>query len=328
MRAILLTGAGGWIGRSVAEAAKAAGVHVVGVGRRPAEDSKCDDFIRFDIEGDDLSPIVDRVGKRRLDAVIHCAGLAHVTGKEARNREPFFAVNAKGTRSMLDVARFCEIPRFVYVSTISVYDWQASRVCDEDAAVKGDEPYAGSKLDGEKSVRASGLDWRIARLATVFGPGDDANFSRLAKALARRRFVVPGDGSARKSVLPVSLAGRWLLNLAEIDSPRHRLVNLALPAAPTLHEICEGFSAHCGFPRPFSLPLPILKFAVTLGDYIARNSDGFPLTSRNLRKLTASSVVDVRRAAEMFDVNHPDLKTFSDWLGSFASYYKMVAFRG
>ncbi len=182
--------------------------------------------------------------------------------------------------------------------------------------------YAGSKLAGERYCVESGVDWRVARLGTVYGAGDRANFAKLAQAQGRRRFVLPGRGSARKSVLPLDLAAELLVNLAVRPTVPHRLVNLALPEPPSLREICAGFASTCGLPMPWSLPEAWLRLLARLGDRMEQRRPGFPLTTLNLHKLTTSTVVDTRRMQE----NWPGRRwgSFQDWLAPAAGYYRQL----
>ena len=192
----------------------------------------------------------------------------------------------------------------------------------EGAHLRPNSAYAASKLAGEQLCVES-LDYRVVRLGTVFGDGDRANFEKLAGALARRRFLLPGTGDARKSLLPLPLAARLIADLALRDEIPHRIMNLALPEAPSLREICGAFSSHCGFPRPLSVPLGILRPAARIGDWVARSRPNFPLTSVNLGKLTTSTVVNTRRMQETWPKE--DWGDFARWLAPCADYYRSVA---
>lgn len=189
----------------------------------------------------------------------------------------------------------------------------------EDASVRPSTAYAASKLQAEDLVRESGLDWSIARLATVFGAGDTANFRRLAQALKARRFILPGTGDARKSVLTASRAGEMLGRLATQETGRKAVINLAAPNPPTLREICEAFSRCCGFPAAPTAPVWLLRSGARLGDAAQGIGLSVPLTTGILQKLTTSTVLDVTKMQRMF----PDLiwPNFEQELSRAAHYY-------
>jgi UDP-glucose 4-epimerase len=142
----------------------------------------------------------------------------------------------------------------------------------------------------------------------------------MANALQQGRFIVPGRGGARKSVISVDLAAEVLVRLALDPNPRYRLTNVGLPEAPTLRELCDAFSAECGFPRARSAPLALLSLGAVLGNLLAKVRPNFPLTTVNLAKLTTSTVVDVAKLYE----NFPDLPrpTFAEALRPAAAYYR------
>jgi UDP-glucose 4-epimerase len=215
------------------------------------------------------------------------------------------------------------IHRFVQVSTIAVYDWeygQPHEPCDETDRVGPSTAYGATKLAAEKIVENSSLDARIIRLATVFGVGDKANFFRLARAIRRRRFVIPGRGEQRKSCIDVDSVARVLVAMAGTSQPAHRLLNLALPAAPSLAEVSRTLAAVCDAPSPPHVPESVLRVVGWCGTKAASLGLPVPLTSTDLSKLCAWTWVDASRAVAMF----PDLlsRSFSDALWQAAHHYR------
>jgi UDP-glucose 4-epimerase len=320
---VLLSGSTGWIGQMVAGVLRDSGAEVVGLGTSSATQSSPGTPLRLDLGSEDGFRKVEFRDYFGTEVVVHCAGYAHRPLETAEEVQRFWAINRDGTRRMLDLTRQIGAGRFVYLSSIAFYDWAQGGEVAEEGPFAANTAYAASKLAGEQLCVESGLDWRVVRLGTVFGDGDRANFSKLAGALARRRFLLPGAGEARKSVLPLPLAARLIADLALRDEVPHRIMNLALPEAPTLREICGAFSSHCGFPRPLSVPLSILRPAARIGDWVARSRPNFPLTSGNLRKLTTSTVVNTRRMQETWPKE--DWGDFARWLAPCADYYRSVA---
>lgn len=233
-------------------------------------------------------------------ALIHCAGYAHRTIETPAEIENFFRINRDGTALLVRACREAGLQRFVYLGTIAACDWTKRVPVSEEAALAPATAYARSKAESEAAVMQSSLDWRAVRLATVFGDGDKANFAKLANALRAGRFLLPGKGTARKSVIPVDLVAELICELALGPEPPHRLVNLALPGAPTLAEIVSAFVRTCQFKSPRCAPLWLLRALAVLGNGLAAVRPGFPLTTDNLRKLTLSTEVDVSRMLRLF----------------------------
>lgn len=255
-------------------------------------------------------------------AVVHCAAHVHRPVENDAERRLFQAINAEGTRKLLRAARAEGVQRFVFVGTSALYDWSAREPVSEESPVRATTAYGSSNLEADELVRASELDWRIARLGTVFGVGDRANFSRLARGLHSSRFVDPGAGEARESVLPIAKAGELLGRLALNEAAQRLVLNVAAPEAPSLAEICHAFATVCGFREPPRVPLRLLEILARAGDAAAMVKPGFPLTSSVLRKLTTPTVLDVSRMNAAF----PEMawSSFEESLRPAAAYYVTV----
>ncbi len=309
---VLVTGASGWVGgqiaRELAENARA----YSSLGR-----SRSNDFVA-DLSEELESTLIEQIRNHKFDAVIHSAGLAHEPKETVELSRQFERVNVDGTRRILELCEAASIPRITYISSIAAYQW-TNEPALESASARPKTEYARTKLEGESLVSQSKLDWRIARLATVFGTGDKANFLQLAKALKNRRFFIPSDGSARKSLIPVEVAAKLVVLLATCERPTHRLLNLALPSSVSLKEICHAFSSSCQFPMPISLPLPLLRTLARCGNFIDRFTQ-FPLNTVTLNKLTQSTCVDVSR----MENNFPEIRfpSFLESLEKHSDYYK------
>lgn len=325
---VMVTGATGWIGRKVCQSLQTEGHFVVACDLRERS-GPWDYFIRIDISEDGRLP--SRCSLSGLPqspngmVLIHCAGYAHRPIETPEEVRRFFAINAEGTRRAVDWARSIGVKRFLYLSSIAFYDWDNSQdhlPLSETAKVVGRTAYAKSKLDGETYVEKADLDSRIVRLATVFGDGDPANFAKLGRALKRRRFILPGAGAARKSVISVDKAGEWIARFALMEKPAHYMINLGYQSAPTLAEICGAFQRVCGFHKPFSLSETNLRRLARAGDRVEKLKHGFPLTSRNINKLTQSTWVDCTKAAEMI----PEISdmTFEGALKDCADFYRSL----
>jgi UDP-glucose 4-epimerase len=319
---LVVTGAAGWLGRAVCAHAQAKGIAVIALDRAFGGGGPWNHALEADIGRDGVEVLGDDPRVAGADALIHCAGYAHRPIETPEEVARFFAINRDGTARVLALAKRAGIARVVYLSSIAFYDWAQGTDFDENGPLARPTAYAASKLDGERLWTDSGLDWRVARLGTVFGTGDRANFAKLAGALASRRFMLPGQGTARKSVLPVELAAELLVELSQLAAPPHRLLNLALPHMPTLAEICASYVEQCGFPPPKAVPLSLLRLMALAGDGVALIKKNFPLTSANVRKLTTSTTVQVKRMQQVFPER--DWGDFRIWLGRSAKFYRQA----
>ncbi|MGR3377601.1 NAD-dependent epimerase/dehydratase family protein [Salipiger abyssi] len=173
VRRILITGAGGFIGRACVTEARARGIEVVAVVRRTVAAEWSRDagiaLVTADLS-DPASVAVLAQALQSCDAAIHAA--AHLGG----DAEKIAADTLSGTRHLL--AALPEGLRLVLVSSIVVYDTMTvapGAVLDERSALAapGHAPdaYAEAKLAQEALARAAGHPLWLIRPGAVWGPG-------------------------------------------------------------------------------------------------------------------------------------------------------------
>lgn len=194
---LLVTGANGFLGRHVVDAALAGGHAVVAATRTvPTRPFPADVEV---VGGMDLTdaPTVDRaVRVARPDAVIHLAGFAHV-GWSFREPERVMAINADGTARLLRaVASRAPGARVVLASTSEVYARSARPLRETDPfETATPSPYGVSKQLMERAAAEArerdGLSVGIVRSFAHCGPGQAPAFalSNFARQVAEARLA-------------------------------------------------------------------------------------------------------------------------------------------
>ncbi len=178
---VVITGAGGFVGRHLAERLVREGIPVIASDLRDPGISGSR-FVACDIR--------DRAACDRLvssaSTVYHVASMVQTKQSGA---EPVWAVNHGGTRNLLAASQAAGIKRFVYVSSASVvYQGKDIENGDESLpyAAESQAPYADSKIAAEREVLAahdpSGLGTCAIRPHVIYGPGD----GRFLPAIMRR----------------------------------------------------------------------------------------------------------------------------------------------
>ena len=261
---VLITGAGGFLGRATVTAALAAG-HEVFALYRPASPSPASDATpRLTwIAGDLRQPDQWVVPVAGVEAVIHCAAAA------SGDLSTQLAGTVLATENLL-AALPTDLRRFVHVSSFSVYDFDDPRflgVLSEDTSIETRplrrDAYTQTKLIQEKLVRQFAADRSIplvvARPGAIYGPGKTWDFGRslafgrldlVFAPLARMRLIhVDNCADALVAALAVPAKGELIVNLVDAEQPTHwRYRSLSRRA---------GAATGIGVPVPYAFVLAL-----------------------------------------------------------------------
>lgn len=202
---IAITGASGFVGTAVLEAARRRGHQTVALTRREQAVSGADVTTR--IKGIDDEPSV-RKALEGAEAVVHLAARVHVMVERSPDALALYErENVEGTRVVLASAIAAGARRFVAMSTAKVHGEGGGTPYVERDPLAPVGPYSSSKREAESCVAesGSGIGWTILRPPLVFGPGVGGNFRRLlALAQLSARVPIPfGALDNRRSIVNV-----------------------------------------------------------------------------------------------------------------------------
>ena len=181
-----------------------------------------------------------------MDAVVHLAAVSREPGFPTSR---YYEVNTWGTAALGDWALAAGVRKVIFYSSIAVYG-PAEEPTNEHSQMCPETPYGMSKLLGEQELRLrlgrAGTSLVVIRPGVVFGPGDDGNFARLARAVQQGWFVFPGRTDTRKAAIYVDdlvdFTG-WLLGY---DCGESLTVNAVYDRAATVDEIVGHIGAAVG----------------------------------------------------------------------------------
>lgn len=144
--------------------------------------------------------IAQQIGSSPADWVFNFAAVHREPGHRFRE---YFDTNLPGARNVCEYAAETGCRNIFFTSSIAVYG-EISGPTDEAARTYPDTGYGISKLCAELihetwQAGQSGRRLVIVRPGVVYGPGDPGNILRMIRAIQRGIFVMPGDGSVRKS---------------------------------------------------------------------------------------------------------------------------------
>jgi UDP-glucuronate 4-epimerase len=278
---VLLTGAAGFIGSSVAERLVGRGDEVVGLDNfDPFYDRRLKErnlaalrgapAFRL-VEGELLDAgLLERL-LAGVDAVVHLAALAGVRPSLAEPAR-YMRVNVEGTTTLLEACRRAGVPRLVVASSSSVYGAR-SRVpfSETDSCDRPASPYAASKKATE-TVCATyhdlcGAGVSCLRYFTVYGPRQRPemaihHFVRLA--LAGRPLPMFGDGSSGRDYTFIDdIVDGTVAALDRVAADSFRIYNLGGSRPVLLRELIAAIERAVGCavqidarpPQPGDVPI-------------------------------------------------------------------------
>lgn len=214
---VAVTGAGGFLGRSICKALSGS-ADVVVLGREKHADLPYP-FRQIDLDGGVVAgDVLDGV-----DSVVHSAGIAHVFRVDAAAAGLMDRVNGGAVGLLARQAARCGVKRFVLISSAAVYGGPGDPLVDESWPCRPVGPYGESKYKGERlaAEALAGQDTALSiiRPVTIYGEGERGNLLRLIRTIDSGRFVWIGRGTNAKSLIHVEDAGRGCA-LAAMDLER------------------------------------------------------------------------------------------------------------
>jgi len=175
---ILLTGAGGYVGRRLAHRyLETSDVRLLLPVRSAARQAEIEadlgvpagrvEFVPSDLESEDAYAALDSSQLRRVTAIVHAGAVTRFNAE----RELAFRVNVEGTAQTLELARHCpSLESFGHVSSVYATGLRDGPIVEAstDDAQGFANAYEESKWAAEQLVgRCDDLPWRILRVATV-----------------------------------------------------------------------------------------------------------------------------------------------------------------
>jgi dTDP-4-dehydrorhamnose reductase len=200
---VLVTGAGGMVGRAVVE-------HLAA----QADEVSAHTHQSLDIA--DERAVISAVERERPEVIINCAAWTDVDGCE-QDRERAFAANARGPEILAKGARHVQAG-LVTISTDYVFDGAKDGFYTQRDEPNPTSVYGAAKLDGERRAQSACARTIVVRTGWIFGRGGRNFLSRVIELAAQNGHLKAISDAWGTPTYAADLAKR-LRRLAELDLP-------------------------------------------------------------------------------------------------------------
>jgi nucleoside-diphosphate-sugar epimerase len=298
MRA-LVTGGTGFIGSHLVDELVREGYQVQ-VLRRPTSTMANLQGKSVTVAVGDLSDTTSLLkASQDIDVVFHVAALPRDWG----TRKEFLDVNLYGTKNLLDACVENKVPRFVFMSSASVYGFpNTSQPITEDFPKKPTPKYGESKYRAELLLWEYGLSRSIVvsavRSPLVTGPRDSLIVPFLITALRQQRLFYIGSGDQRISVSDGRDVARCLRLAGETAAANGQAYNVkSFDTTPKI--VIETLAKILGVPAPTKhrsyLGTSLLAGLIE-GIWAVRGKKNPPLTRQKVKVLGHIRFIDIQKA--------------------------------
>lgn len=261
MLKVLITGATGFVGRSLVPALMASGYDVLCAVSKQADWLKAPQVIIDRIElVHDWTPIL-----KGIDIVIHLAAKVHVMKGNVPFDE-YTKVNIDATKNLAQQAAQCGVRRFIFLSSIKVngeFTLEGTPFTEEYTQPI-DDPYGKSKLIAEHALlelsKNTNMDVVILRPSLVFGPGVKANFLKMMQ-LVQKGWPLPfGNINNKRSFVFIDNLISAIIAVIEEPKASNQVYLVSDNESWSLSELLRAIAQNMGqnsrlFPAPGLLTL-------------------------------------------------------------------------
>lgn len=313
---VFITGASGFIGRSLAERLHADGHEVRGMDLRadPAADV---------VAGDVREPGAWQQHAAGCDLVIHTAA---VVSLRLERPDDTWRANVVGTRSALDAAVAGGASRFLHFSSVTVFGFSfPDGVTERDPVRLTGVPYPDTKIASEQAVlqaHAEGrIDCTVVRPGDVYGPRSRAWAVLPVEAIRARQFALPGGGRGVHSPVYIDDLVDGVVAAATSDQGAGQVFTLSGGVAVPNREFFGAYADALGT-KLVTVPTPVARAAAT-AVWLARRwgSEDVDVNPRSLDYFLRTGTYSIAKAREVLGwsprVGFPEgMERTLDWLRS------------
>ena len=261
---VFVTGALGFIGRTLSDHFTAAGAEVRGV-------DVTADPVRGVVAGDIAEAGAWQDHVAGCDLVVHTAAIVSMTS----GMERFWRVNVAGTRRVLDAAVGAGAARVVHVSSVVTFGTAFPDQVDESWPVRPTGvPYGDTKIASEQVVLQAHAEGQvpctIVRPGDVYGPGSRPWTILPVEQLRARGFILPAGGRGIFSPVYIDDLVAGMALAGTTDAAAGQVLTISGGAGVTTREFFGHYCRMLGMSRVPTAPGGAVKALAGGMELVAR----------------------------------------------------------
>lgn len=244
---VLISGAGGFVGRHLAVTMARNGRDVAALVRR-TRPSVLDQQKGLAVQHADLAR-AEPLPAGPFDAIIHCAAAIPA----ARDETELFRTNVEGSRRLFEHAVHTGAGIIIFCSSMAVYGQVEDDVVDPDTPAREPNAYGRSKLECERlladlSRAHSSLRALSIRLPGVVGLGSHDNFlsDTMARLAAGERVVARNPDALFNNVVHIDDLARFVGALLGSLPRGHRAITIGAENPLAIRDVVGILEAAAG----------------------------------------------------------------------------------
>lgn len=247
---VFITGAGGFLGRHIAEEFRKAGYEVSGLDIALAESvsfRQGETYRRMELPDQSIEDLLHEIAP---DFCVHCAGGASVASSICDPAADFKSSVVVTQQLLAALRKSAPRCRAIFLSSAAVYGQPAKLPVSEDAPTNPISPYGYHKkiceLLFEQAARINGLPTASLRIFSAYGPGLGRQVLwEMADQLAKGKpLELKGTGEETRDFIHAEDVARAARVIAEKAPAGGEVYNVATETETSIREAAEMICSH------------------------------------------------------------------------------------
>lgn len=258
-KTVFLTGGSGFIGRTIVSRLVAEGYHVKALAR-PAG-------IPDHLKRPEVTLVIGGLREREWmpEALRGVDFVVHAAATMAGNWEDFFQINVKATEWLLEEAVKQKIKRFIYISSVSIYQHSTmgdNPVFTEDSPYETEGNttfYSRSKMEAEKLVlkfnKEQKLPCVVLRPGAVYGPAGNIFPATMGLQIGDLRILLMGNSNSKLPLVYVENVVDAIVRSLQKEELLNQCFNLVEDQTISRKEYMKTIKEQVS-PKAMGIPVP------------------------------------------------------------------------